>query len=174
MQARTTHPRTSAGRRASHVLTLLCLVACGGESKPAEPASAAPVAAPVAPAEPTKPAGPVVEENIFRIAFEEAKPYTAGQPGELKVVIEPRGGYHINQDYPTRIDLKAPAAVKLAKPSLGKGDAAAFGEQNARFDVGFTADKGSHDLSATVDFAVCTAETCVPEQRTIAIALNVQ
>jgi hypothetical protein len=160
--------------RNSIVLTLLCVVGCGGgESKPAEPASAQPPA-PVAAAEPTKPAGPVVEENIFRLAFEEAKPYTAGQPGALKVVIEPRGGYHINQDYPTRIDLKAPAAVKLAKPSLGKVDAATFGEQNARFDVGFTADKGSHDLSATIDFAVCTAETCVPEQRTIAIALNVQ
>jgi hypothetical protein len=161
-------------KRITLIVCLTSVVGCSSGDSTA-PAPTANAAAPAAAApQPTAPAGPTIEENIFRLAFEGAAPYTAGQPGGLKVVIEPRGGYHINQDYPVRVDLKAPAAVKLAKPSLGKGDAATFGEKNAAFDVGFTADKGSHDLSATVDFAVCTAETCVPEQRTIAIALNVQ
>src|SRR5262245_25922201 len=156
------------------ILPWMAVLGCSsGESSAPAPSANAQAPAVVAP-QPTAPAGPTIEENIFRLAFEGAAPFTAGQPGGLKVVIEPRGGYHLNQDYPVRVDLKAPAAVKLAKPSLGKSDAASFGEKNAAFDVGFTADKGSHDLSATVDFAVCTAETCVPEQRTIAIALNVQ
>jgi hypothetical protein len=158
-------------KRSLNALWFTCLLACGGGDTQAPPATtAAPVAAPKAPSPPT----PTVEDTSFKLAFEKPDTYTAGQPGTLKVVLEPRGGYHVNQDYPIRVDLKAPGVVKLAKPSLGKADAAAFSEQTARFDVGFTADKGSHDVQATVDFAVCTSETCVPDQRTIAIALDVQ
>jgi hypothetical protein len=162
--------------RTLSTLSLLCVLGCGGGDSPTPAAPAASAQEPAAAAPtPAAPAGPAIEENHFRLAFDGAAPYTAGQPGGLKVVIESRGGYHLNQDYPVRVDLKAPAAVKLQKPSLGKTDAAPpFGEKSATFPVGFTADKGSHDLSATVDFAVCTADTCVPEQRTIAIALNVQ
>ena len=72
------------------------------------------------------------------------------------------------------LDLKAPAGVKLDKPSLAKPDAAEFGEHKARFDVPFSAEKGAHQLSANVDFAVCTPETCVPDQRTVAVSLSVK
>jgi hypothetical protein len=160
-------------KRITLISCLMWVFGCSsGESAAPTPTASAAAKAAVAP-QPTAPVGPKVEENHFRIAFDGAGTYTSGQPGGLKVVIEPRGGYHLNKDYPLRVDLKAPAAVKLAKPSLGKADGT-FSEQNAALDVGFTADKGSHDLQAMVDFAVCTAETCVPEQRTIAIALNVQ
>lgn len=111
---------------------------------------------------------------MFRLALEPAPQYLAGQAASLRLVLQAKGGYHVNQDYPIRVDLKAPAGLKLAKSSLGKPDAAAFGEQSASFDVGFSADKGAQYVSATVDFAVCTADTCVPDQRTVATAVNVQ
>jgi hypothetical protein len=149
------------------------LLACGGSDSPASAAPAAPAPAPKAPAAPPAPT-PVVEDTSFRLAFEKPGALSAGQPGTVQVVLESKGGYHVNQDYPIRVDLKAPEGVKLSKASLAKPDAKAFSEQSARFDVGFTADKGTHDVQATVDFAVCTAETCVPDQRTIAIALDVQ
>ena len=161
--------------RPLHALWFTCLLACGGNDSAASAATPAPAApAPVAPAAPAAPPKPSVEDTSFRLAFEKPGAYAAGQPGTVQVVLESKGGYHVNQDYPIRVDLKAPGAVKLAKASLAKPDAAAFSEQSARFDVGFTADKGTHDVEATVDFAVCTSETCVPDQRTIAIALDVQ
>lgn len=162
-------------KRAMVVLSLATILGCDSgpkeSSSQAATSASAPAEAPLKPAEPPKPA---LEDTTFRLAFEGPTSFKAGEPHKLKVVLEPRGGYHVNQDYPIRVDLKAPAAVKLEKPSLGKPDATAFSEENASFDVGFTAEKGSHDLSATVDFAVCTKETCVPDNRTIAIALNVE
>jgi hypothetical protein len=164
--------------RSLTVISLLCALGCGNSQSaseaPAASAQAATAAAPAAAPKPAEPPKPVIEETAFRLALEGTVPYSAGQPGQLKLVLDPRGGYHVNQDYPTRIDLKVPATVKLAKPSLGKADAASFGEKNAAWNVDFTADKGEHSLVAAVDFAVCTADTCMPEQRTIAIALNVQ
>jgi hypothetical protein len=153
---------------------LLFLASQGGCSKPeppkAEPAAAAPAAAP----QPASAPQPSVEDNTFKLALVSEPEYTAGAPGKLQLLLEAKGGYHVNQDYPIRVDLKAPAGVKLAKPSLAKPDAAEFGEHKARFDVPFSADKGSHQLSAEVDFAVCTPETCVPDQRTLAVSLSVK
>ena len=161
--------------RPLHALWLTCLLACGGKEAAESPAAppAAPTPATPAPAA-AGPAKPSIEDTSFRLAFEKPGAYTAGTPGKVQVVLESKGGYHVNQDYPIRVDLKAKEGVKLDKASLAKPDAAAFSEQSARFDVGFTADKGTHDVEATVDFAVCTAETCVPDQRTISIALDVQ
>jgi hypothetical protein len=138
-------------------------------SQPTSPsAAAAPSAAPAA--APT----PVIEDKTFKLALVSEPGYTAGTPAKLKLVLEARGGYHVNQDYPIRIDLKAPAAVKLDKASLGKADAVEFGEPSAKFEVPFTASSGAHQLTADVDFAVCTPETCMPDQRTLAVALQVK
>lgn len=137
---------------------------------PAAPPSAAPAAAAVAPLEKK----PVIEEPTFRLALSGAPTYTAGQPQTLKLGLSARGGYHVNQDYPIRVDLKGPAAVTFTKASLGRPDAASWGESDAAFDVGFTAQPGTHELLADVDFAVCTAETCVPDQRTLALSIDVK
>ncbi|MFN9811312.1 MAG: enoyl-CoA hydratase-related protein, partial [Deltaproteobacteria bacterium] len=52
-------------------------------------------------------------------------------------------------------------------------EAAEFSETVARFEVPFTATPGHHELRALVDFAVCTPESCMPDSRTLAIALDV-
>jgi hypothetical protein len=149
----------------------LVLLACSkAEPKPEPAAPAAPALA----AEPKSAPTPSVEDNTFKLTLVSEPEYTAGAPARLQLLLEAKGGYHVNQDYPIRVDLKAPAAVKLQKPSLGKPDAAEFGEHKARFDLPFSADKGSHQLMADVDFAVCTPETCVPDQRTLAVSLSVK
>jgi hypothetical protein len=152
------------------------LFACSKSEAPAAsaPAPLAPPPAAAAPSEAAAAAGPSVEDPTFKLALVGEPEYAAGAPAKLKLVLEARGGYHVNQDYPIRVDLKAPAAVKLAKTSLGKADAAQFGEPAATFELPFTAESGSHRLTADVDFAVCTPETCMPDQRKLAIALKVK
>jgi hypothetical protein len=149
----------------------LAAVACSKPEPKPEPSQPAPAAA--AP-QPSGPPQRSIEDNTFRLALVSEPEYTAGAPSTFKLLLEAKGGYHVNQDYPIRVDLSAPAAVKLQKASLGKPDAAEFGEHKARFEVPFSADKGSHQLSANVDFAVCTPETCVPDQRAVAISLSVK
>jgi hypothetical protein len=149
-------------------LLSLAVAACSKPEPKPEPAAPAPAEQPKSAPQPS------IEDNTFKLALVSEPEYTAGAPARLQLLLEAKGGYHVNQDYPIRIDLKAPAAVKLQKPSLGKPDAAEFGEHKARFDVPFSADKGSYQLSAEVDFAVCTPETCVPDQRTLAVSLSVK
>jgi hypothetical protein len=159
---------------------LLCsmLGLLGCNSTPQSSAESAPQAAEPAPLEPAakapEKATPRIDDTTFHLALESEPNYSAGQPASVRLVLEARGGYHVNQDYPLRVELKAPPAVKLTKASLAKAVAAQFSEEAARFDLGFSAEPGSHELTAMVDFAVCTKETCVPDQRTLAVDLRVQ
>jgi len=159
-------------------VSALCLAGLSACSSPEQSQAPAPAAAnEQAPAPAEKKAEPPkqsIDDTSFHLALESQPTYTSGQPGSVQLVLEARGGYHVNEDYPLRVDLKAPPAVKLTKGSLGKGDAAQIGLEKARFDLGFSAEPGTHELLATVDFAVCTKETCVPDQRTLAVALRVQ
>jgi len=166
-------------RRLEMGLWGLLLTGCGGGGEASGPAAAPAPAAPAAPVAakaPEAPKGPPpssIQENTFRLALESDPSYGEGKDGKFRVVLTAMGGYHVNQDYPIRVDLSGSEALKLKKSSLGKPDAAAFGEESARFDVTFSAQKGTHPVSAVVDFAVCTKETCVPDQRTLALNLNV-
>jgi hypothetical protein len=153
------------------LLGSLLLAACD-KTAPPQPAAQAPVAQPTARAQPEA-AKPTVEDNTFKLSLAPAPGYAGGKEGAVELKLEARGGYHVNQDYPIRVDLKAPGDVKLDKTTLGKPDAAQFSEASARFSLPFSATAGAHELTATVDFAVCTKETCLPDQRTVALALQV-
>jgi hypothetical protein len=157
-------------------LRLIAVCAVLGACSRSEPAAPAPSASAPAlqAAEPSSPPSPVVEDTTFRLSLTGAPEFTSGAASALALTLEARGGYHVNQEYPIRIDLKAPTGVKLGKASLARSDATLFTEPLARFEVPFSAEAGSHNVTATVDFAVCTAETCVPDQRTLALALQVR
>jgi hypothetical protein len=165
---------------------LLPLYGCGGESsresrgaqvESPTPEPAAAVAEPGGGAAPTEEAGPVAQDDSFELRATAAGPYTAGQPGTFEIRLVPRGDYHVNADpaFPFAIALGGPDAVRFAEPSLDRDDAAEFNEQRASFAVPFTPQQaGQHRVTATVDFAVCTPTTCLPEQRTLALVLPVQ
>ena len=154
-------------------LALLALVIGAGCSK-SEPAT--PSAAPAQPSAPAAVAAPTpsIEDPTFKLGLASDAALSAGAPGTLKLVLEARGGYHVNQEYPIKVQLKAAGGVTLPKSSLGKADAAEFGEHKVRFDLPLSAESGSRTVSADVDFAVCTAETCVPDQRTVALSFDVK
>jgi hypothetical protein len=156
-------------------IAALLLGACSkSEPSATSPAPAQPVEPKPAAAAALAAATPVIEDTTFKLGLASDAEYTAGNPGTLKLLLEARGGYHVNQDYPIKVQLKAAGGVALPKPSLGKADAAEFGEHKVRFELPFTAQAGVREVSAEVDFAVCTAETCVPDQRTVALSLNVK
>ena len=120
-------------------------------------------------------AGDVAEDPTFELRATLHGPYTAGQDGAFSIELTPRGGYHVNEDYPTSIRPCAPSAVTLPSAELGNSDAQERSAERARFDVHFTAaEAGEHRVSAVVDFAVCSDENCMPETRTLAVLLPVQ
>jgi hypothetical protein len=168
---------------------VVCGWGCGGNkdnaAQTAEP-SAAPLAQPVAQAEAVKPvavaaaapktaAPSSIEDTGFSLQLTEAGPYKAGELARFVVKLEPRGVFHINQEYPIEIALTGDADTVFPKASLARADAAHFDEKSARFDVPFTAKApGDHKLLANVKFAVCTAENCVPDERDLALAVAVK
>jgi len=161
------------------------LVGCGGQEAsppasapaPAAPATApaAPAAAPAAPAAPAAAATDRVEDASFELALKPTGPYAPGKVQSFSVSLKPRGEYHVNKDYPFSVSLTAPAGVSFPKAELGKADATKFDDNAIELDVPFTAAAaGTHKVSALVKFAVCTPETCVPDERTLALNLAVE
>jgi len=173
--------------RSSVVLALslaALLAGCGGQ-EPAAPATAPTPAAPpaAAPAAPPAPAAAApaaaasdrVEDPSFELALKPTGPYAPGKVQSFNVSLKPRGEYHVNKDYPFSVSLTAPAGVSFPKAELGKADAAKFDDNAIELDVPFTAAAaGKHTVSALVKFAVCTPETCVPDERTLALNLAVE
>jgi len=166
---------------------------CGGnKAQPADPAQPPAAAAatgtqaaqvlaepdlvkPVPVAVPKTAAPSSIEDSGFSLQLAEAGPYKAGELSRFVVKLEPRGVFHINQEYPIEISLTGDPETVFPKVSLARADAAHFDEKSARFDVPFTAKApGDHKLLANVKFAVCTPENCVPDERDLALAVAVK
>lgn len=124
---------------------------------------------------PTAEATDTVQDTGFVLHATSSGPYHAGAAGTFGIALTARGNYHVNQEYPIKVTLHAPAGVALAKPELARADATHFDEHTAEFAAGFTPGAaGNPRVTADVDFAVCTPENCMPDSRTVAIALPVQ
>lgn len=160
------------------ILGLLLSAGCGSHSNdaPANPAPAPsePPAAPVA--APAAPAGPRIEQESFVLeATPDAAGYIAGQAGRFSIRLEPRNGWHVNQEFPVEIVLDAPAELGVAKSRLARADAAAFDERQFRYDVAFTPSAaGQRTVGADVRFAICTDENCLPQSARLALAVDVR
>ncbi len=133
-----------------------------------------------APAEPVpnsdQPAGPRIETASFllEVGSTQAK-YGVGRAGEVEIEIEGRGEWHVNQDYPIRIDLDAGPGAGLQQRELVKDDAREFNEDKVRFVAALQPTKaGSHEVKCDVSFAMCTEENCVLENRTVAMRVEVE
>jgi len=125
---------------------------------------------------PDEPAGPSVETGSFLLAMTPTEPgYFIGKPGAVEIALQGRGDWHVNQEYPIRVDLKAGSGVALQKTELVKEDAKEFGEKRVRFLAGVQpSTAGEHELSCDVSFAMCTEENCILEKRTVAMQLRVE
>ena len=122
------------------------------------------------------PAGPRIETGSFLLAVAPSVGgYRIGKTGEVEIALEGRGDWHVNQEYPIRVDLKAAPGVALKKSELVKDDAKEFGEEKVRFLAGVEPSAaGEHEVTCDVSFAMCTEENCILEKRTVAMQLKVE
>ncbi|MEM7434690.1 MAG: hypothetical protein AAF436_06020 [Myxococcota bacterium] len=131
---------------------------------------------PALPADPNEPAGPRLETDSFLLEVVPTAPsLSVGKPGAVAIAIEGRGEWHVNQEYPIRIDIEAGPGAGLVDKALGKDDAKEFTEDKAKFLASLEpVEAGDHDVSCDVSFAMCTDENCVLERRTIAMRVKVE
>jgi hypothetical protein len=123
-----------------------------------------------------EPVGPRLETGSFLLAVAPAQSkYSIGKAGEIDIALEGRGEWHVNQEYPIRIELKAGPGVTLKKRELIKEDAKVLSEQRASFVAAVEpVVAGQHEVACDVSFAMCTEENCILENRTVAMRLEVQ
>lgn len=125
---------------------------------------------------PKVPVGPRVETGSFVLEVTSPESELAvGKPGALSIALEGRGEWHVNQEYPIRIDLAADPGAGLQQQSLEKNDAKEFNEEKATFLASLEpVAAGDHEVSCDVSFALCTDENCVLERRTVAMHVKVE
>jgi hypothetical protein len=148
------------------VAAMAALTACSKDGAP--PAASPPVAAAPAAAAPEVPVEgkPRVEGQGFVVEVKSPPDgAAAGTEGTAQVVLNATGGYHLNKDYPTSLELTAPDGVEITKVKMTSADAASFEEKVATWDVKFTAKAaGEKKFGAKFKFAVCTETTCDPKK----------
>lgn len=121
-----------------------------------------------------KTSGSTASDSTFELAAHWEKSYAAEKKAAFTISLKPRGEYHINQQFPTSVKAQAPNAIALDKTELLKADAAFFSEKQVKFDVPFTpSEAGEHEVNALVNFAVCTAKTCIPIRKNLTVLLKV-
>lgn len=122
--------------------------------------------------EPDDTAAPTAEGEGYRWALE-ARKTTVGVPGTLRLELTTQAPWHVNEEYPLAVHLQGVESLRFGKENLERGDAEEAGEEAIRFQIPFTATTaGEHRITANVDFAVCTDQACVPEERELALVVE--
>lgn len=99
-----------------------------------------------------------------------------GEKAVAKLHVQGKGDFHVNEEYPVKLALTAPAGVKLEKATMKKEDAAKFGKDGADFDIAFTSsDTGKKDFTGDFKFAVCKGtEACKPVAEKVSFSVDVK
>lgn len=101
------------------------------------------------------------KEYTLQIDPEEAK---VGEESTVSIRVIPQGEWHMNLEYPTKLEVTAPEGTTVAKPKLAKTDAVKLDEQSAEFAIAFTPQEaGEKTFTGEFKFAVCQEEACVPK-----------
>ncbi|MBU8900057.1 hypothetical protein DRW03_18405 [Corallococcus sp. H22C18031201] len=103
----------------------------------------------------------------------------AGQSGTFVLAIKTKGGSHVSEDAPLKLELKG-NQVTPAKEKLTREDSVAKKPSGAqfvdpRFEVPFTAGAaGKGSVDAKLTFFICTEKLCAKQQKTISVPVEVQ
>lgn len=118
------------------------------------------------------PGGDVVKEYTLQIDPAEAK---VGEESKVSIRVIPQGEWHMNLEYPTKLQIEPPSGTTIAKPKLEKADAVKLDEQGCEFAVAFTpAEAGTKTFTGEFKFAVCQDEACVPKTETLQFEVAVK
>jgi hypothetical protein len=167
-------------------VTLASLVALSGCDEPAAQAAkeeAAPLAEQAAPspvgpelAEKQAPAAAAAssfDEEAFSLILTPPESVAVGKEVTFKIVLEAKGGYKVNEEYPIKFTFVEVKDVVPKKATLKKDDAKV---EKERAEIPFTVtikSPGKHDVAGKLSFSVCTEERCLIEKRDLKVSVNV-
>lgn len=84
-----------------------------------------------------------------------------GAPAKASIKLAAKNGWHLNEDAPITVKLNPGSGVALEKEKLGRKDMAKGTQDEAQFDVGFTAaEPGPKTIEAEARFVICQDTAC--------------
>jgi len=98
-----------------------------------------------------------------------------GGEGTLLVAITPVGKTHVHPQAPLKVTLAASPGLSLAKGVLGRADLSDPKAEAPSFKAPFKATAaGAQELTAKVDFFICSDQWCVKQVREVKVAVVVR
>ncbi|HEX2882670.1 MAG TPA: hypothetical protein VHO25_24290 [Polyangiaceae bacterium] len=140
----------------------------------AEPAKAGgdtPAAASNAPAAGSA-RGPAASNDTYTTWLETIGNYTAGQAGQVRLVLEAKAPYHTNEEYPYKFTFGAPVGgVSYPTPVVKDMKVS---EMSASMSLPIqAAAKGAATVQGTFNFSVCSKDKCLIEKANLTLPIQI-
>lgn len=117
----------------------------------------------------------VIGGDHFDVKVDAPKQAAKGKRASAKITIAPAAGWHMNLDYPTKLEMAETRGVSYAKAKQTKADATRLDADGAGFEIAFTpSSKGKKELTGKLKFAVCKEDQCAPKSVPVKVTLNVK
>jgi hypothetical protein len=99
-----------------------------------------------------------------------------GKKGKVVVNVVPlEKGIHVNREFPLKYKVEASAGLKVDKVEWKREDAVDPKAENPSFEIPVTAAaKGGQSVSVQMRFAICSDAWCVPQTKTVTVAIDVR
>lgn len=99
-----------------------------------------------------------------------------GEKGKVVVVVDPlEKGIHVNRDFPLKYKVEPSAGLQVEKREWKRGDAVDPSAENPRFEIPVVAfAKGAQQVAVRMRFAICSDSWCVPQTKTVTVAIDVK
>jgi hypothetical protein len=99
---------------------------------------------------------------------------TVGTPAKASLTVQGKNGWHVNEEAPITVTLKADDGIALPKAKLARADLAQSTKESARFEIPFAASvAGKKTITAEAKFVMCQEQACKPEKETVALEIQV-
>lgn len=114
-------------------------------------------------------------DQSYTVTVDAPERLASGAEGTVRVSVVPKQGWKMNKEFPTKLEVQAPAGVQVAKAEQRVSDAERFDDGGATFAIKFKAgEAGAKSFQAKFKFAVCTDATCDPKKQELAWVVNVE
>lgn len=149
---------SSTARSLAPALVVIALCSLGAcKREPPSPASEA-----IA-----KGTAPLAGKAFYRVDAKPLAPCPVNTTCEAQLVLTALGGYHVNDEYPTKFVADAASEVRID----GEGTFKIGGEKHGTMTVKFTPTKPGAKLVGTFKLSVCSEDNCEIESPTITLAV---
>jgi hypothetical protein len=113
------------------------------------------------------------DKDSYTVELKAVGSYKKGVEGTVELVLTPKGGHHVNPDYPAKFKVKDADGITFPKKVLERKDGD-FKETGATLKIPFVAaNAGKQKVSGEFKFSVCSDKNCFMEKADLDVEVNV-